>query len=91
MLTIKEILDKRPYKITVKFSNNDVRVIDFDELISKLPALNKPEDFLKVELDDYPTLSWKGLAKMKDYNGNLIEAPLDFCPDMLWDISKKPD
>ena len=52
-----------------------------------VPALKNPESFLKVDLDDYPTLSWNGLAQIQDYDGKLIEAPLDFCPDMLWEIS----
>ena len=89
MLTITEIINKQPYKITVRFSNNNIRVIDFSKLILQLPALKNPESFLKVDLDDYPTLSWKGLAQIQDYDGKLIEAPLDFCPDMLWEISSE--
>jgi hypothetical protein len=87
MLTIQEIISKEPYKIKVRFNNNDVRTIDFESMISKFPQLNNSETFLKVELDDYPTLSWKGLAKIMDYDGKLIDAPLDFCPDMLYEIS----
>ena len=88
MLAIKDIIEKKPYFIKVRFNNDEVRKIDFTQLIKKFPQLNNPDAFLSVTLDEYPTLSWNDLAQIQDYDGKLIKAPLDFCPDMLWEISE---
>lgn len=86
MLAIKEILEKHPYYLKVRFTNNEIRKIDFTELNQRFPVLNNPDTFLSVKLDDYPTLSWSDLALIQDYDGKIIKTALDFSPDMLWEI-----
>ena len=88
MLTIKEIIHKEPFSLTVLFSNGEIRKIDFTQIIQKFPQLSNKETFMNVMLDDYPTLSWKDLAKMQDYDGKIINAPLDFSPDTLYEMSE---
>ncbi|MEO8147928.1 MAG: hypothetical protein ABI723_09845 [Bacteroidia bacterium] len=88
MLAIKEILEKHPYYLKVRFNNDEVRKIDFTELIKRFPVLSNPDIFLSVRLDDYPTLSWSDLAQIQDYDGKIIKTSLDFSPDMLWELGK---
>jgi hypothetical protein len=88
MHIISKIIDAKPYKIVVEFDKNDVREIDFLTLVEAFPLLKDEKVFASVSLDDYPTIKWDGLAKMHDYNGELISAPLDFCPDTLYRMSK---
>ena len=88
MLTIKEIIKKEPFNLTVLFSNGEIRKIDFTFIIQKFPQLSNKENFMSVALDDYPTLSWKDLAKMQDYDGKIVNAPLDFSPDTLYELSE---
>ncbi|GGH51763.1 hypothetical protein ACN9ML_20580 [Dyadobacter endophyticus] len=36
---------------------------------------------------DGRTIYWDGLTEMIDYDGEIISAPLDFCPDVLFQHS----
>lgn len=89
MHTINSIIDIQPYNITVIFDNKEQRRINFESILSDFPVLRNPSVFVKVTLDDYPTLKWDGLAKMKELDGTIIPAPLDFSPDMLYTLSEK--
>ncbi len=85
---IKSIVDIQPYTITVVFENNEQRKINFEPLLNDFPVLKKQEVFLAASIDDYPTIQWEGLAKMKELDGTIISAPLDFCPDTLYSMSE---
>jgi len=83
MHTIKKIIDVEPYKITVKFSDDTVGVIDLEEKFrewsqspkSKFKELLNPTKFLKVKLNsEIETIYWD--------NG------IDLCPDVLYELSK---
>ena len=44
--------------------------------------------FLNVKPDtESKTIFWENLAKMRDTSGNLIDAPLDIDPEVLYDMS----
>lgn len=88
MRTIKNILEVKPYNITVLFDNNEKREIDFEEIIKNFPVLKDEKIFATVSLDDYPTLKWDNLASMLDENGKQLKTALDFCPDTLYRFSK---
>ena len=86
---INSIIDIKPYTITVIFDNKEQRKINFEPILSEFPVLRKPGVFISATLDDYPTLQWEGLAKMKELDGTIIPAPLDFSPDTLYQMSEK--
>jgi len=86
---ISSIIDIKPYTITVLFDNNEQRKINFESILLDFPVLKKPGIFISATLDDYPTLKWDGLAKMKELDGTIVPAPLDFSPDMLYQMSEK--
>jgi len=85
---IKSIVEITPYTITVIFENNEQRKINFEPILSDFPVLKNPGIFNSATLDDYPTLKWDGLAKLKELDGTIVSAPLDFSPDMLYMMSK---
>jgi len=84
---INSIISIQPYTITVIFDNKERRKINFEPLLVDFPALKKTSVFLTATLDDYPTIKWDGLAKMKELDGTIVSAPLDFSPDMLYSMS----
>jgi Protein of unknown function (DUF2442) len=93
---IEEILDIKPFTIKVKWTNGQVRSIDFNEFLSEekrkgssnLSKLFIKDIFFKVKTDGR-TLYWENLTEMLDEKDNLIPAPLDFCPDVLYQASKE--
>lgn len=87
--TIKEIVKVEPHKITLKFNNGEVLIVDLAEKIqewgsnpnSKFGELKKHEVFLQVKLD-------------REFGSLMRDNGIDLCPDMLYDISggnKKQD
>ena len=88
MHTITSIIDIKPYQMTVTFDGNDKRKINFESLLSDFPALKDESVFQKAVLDDYPTIKWEGLARMRELDGTINPAPLDFCPDTLYEMSE---
>jgi hypothetical protein len=88
MHIITSIIDVKPYQITVTFDRKDIRKIHFDSFLSDFPALKDVNTFQKVSLDDYPTLKWDGLAKIRELDGTISPVALDFCPDTLYEMSE---
>jgi hypothetical protein len=84
---ISSIIDIKPYTITVIFDNKEQRKINFESILSEFPVLKKTDVFSSATLDDYPTIKWDGLAKMKELDGTIVPAPLDFSPDTLYMLS----
>jgi len=87
MHTITSIIAVKPYSITVTFDGKDKRKINFDSLLTNFPIL-KDESIFSLSLDDYPTIKWEGLARMRELDGTINPAPLDFCPDTLYEMSE---
>lgn len=80
--SIKEILAIDPYKLTLRFDSNEIRLVDLKEKLSewgsnpksKFAELKDPNIFSKVNLDpEFDSLVWE--------NG------IDLCPDVLYDLS----
>lgn len=99
MLGIKQIIEVNPYSIICLWDNGEVRTIDLgkklkewtfeSEKINVYQKLLNKEIFSLVKLDnDTKTLYWDNLLIMTDTQGNKMPAPLDFCPDFLYEISK---
>lgn len=92
---IKEILSIDPFIIKALWSDDKVRTIDFgvflDDYFKKEESLFykilQPGTFVNAKTDGR-TIYWENIAKMKDYDGTIIDAPLDFCPDVLFEQAK---
>ena len=91
---ISKILDVKPFLITVEWTNGETKSIDFTEFLSKeknknsnFAKLVQKEIFSQVKTDGR-TLYWDGLTEMVDTDGTSISAPIDFCPDVLYDLAK---
>jgi Protein of unknown function (DUF2442) len=87
MYKIIEILSIEPYEITARFNTGEIRTINFLPLVEKFTALKDPTIFAMAKIDDYPTISWDGLAKIRELDGAIHPCPLDFSPDTLYQLS----
>ena len=87
MYTITQIIDVKPYVIVAKFNTGEVRLIDFLPLVTKFTSLKDPNVFLKATIDDYPTISWEGLATIRELDGTIKSYALDFSPETLYELS----
>ncbi|NIJ51086.1 hypothetical protein [Dyadobacter arcticus] len=92
---IKEILSIDPFIISILWSDDKVRVIDLGEFLgeyfgkkeSLFYKILQPDTFVNAKTDG-KTIYWENITKMEDYNGALIDAPLDFDPDVLFEQSE---
>jgi hypothetical protein len=91
---IKEILTIEPFVIKAVWTDGVVRSIDFgaflEEYAEKEGSLFQQilnEDTFGKAQTDGRTIYWENLAEMVDYDGQIIPAPLDFCPDVLFQHS----
>jgi hypothetical protein len=79
---IKEIIEVNNFSIVCTFNTNEIRSIDLEQLVKKyssnadnyLSKLGNVDYFKAVKLDSYGTLSWNN--------------EIDFCPDVLYQMSK---
>lgn len=91
---VKEILSIKPFVIKALWSDDKVRTIDFGSFLSDyfqkeqslyFKILNE-QRFQEAKTDGR-TIYWDNVSEMVDYDGKLIPAPLDFCPDVLFQQS----
>ena len=85
---INSIVNIQPYTITVIFDNKEQRIINFESILEDFPVLKNQIVFKTATLDNYPTLKWDGLARMRELDGTIVPAPLDFSPDTLYLMSE---
>ncbi len=91
---VKEILSAEPFVITSLWTDGKVRVTDFGKFLaeyrgngkSPFAKLLQPDIFIQAKTDGR-TIFWEDMTEMEDYDGKLILAPLDFCPDVLFQNS----
>ncbi|TLU98064.1 hypothetical protein [Dyadobacter luticola] len=89
---IKKILSVSPFTVKALWSDDHVRQIDFGSLLSEyfekeeslFYKILQPDTFINAKTDG-KTIYWDNITKMKDYSGAMIDAPLDFDPDVLFD------
>jgi hypothetical protein len=93
---VEEILDARPYTLTLRFSTGETRSVPLEATLranatsvdSAYRRLLDPAVFLRARLDrNAGTVSWDGLAIEVTAEGEVQPAPLDFCPDVLYELS----
>lgn len=91
---IKEILSAEPFIIRSLWTDGLVRITDFGKLLAEYKEnresvfgrILQPEIFMQAKTDGR-TVFWDNMTQMEDYDGKLIPAPLDFCPDVLFQNS----
>jgi hypothetical protein len=87
MHKITHIIEIKPYQIAARFSSGEIRKIDFRPLVEKFPILKDPAVFVKAKIDSYPTISWDGLAFIRELDGTITSCSLDFSPETLYRLS----
>ncbi len=93
---IEKILDVKPFSVKLKWTNGQIRTVDFNEFLAEERGRHHPlysklfdkEIFMKVKTDGR-TLFWEDLTEMMDENGMAFSAPLDFCPDVLYNNARE--
>ena len=94
---IKSILSVEPYLITCLWTTGEVRIIDLEKELKGKEVENNPvlsklmneEIFKSVKVDsDSGTVFWDNLMPFVDLDGTIKVGPLDFCPDVLYSLSK---
>jgi hypothetical protein len=91
---VKEILSVEPFVIQSLWTDDQVRRTDFGQLLAEYTG-NEESLFNKIlhadvfvqAKTDGRTIYWENITEMEDYDGSLIPAPLDFCPDVLFENS----
>ncbi|MCU0471503.1 MAG: DUF2442 domain-containing protein [Arcicella sp.] len=90
---ITKVLEVEPYKIKCLWSTGEYKTVDFSDFLKDYQdkpsfVFHKLLDksvFKTVRLDEVgKTLCWDNLTTMKDYDGSIKPAPIDFCPDVLY-------
>ena len=93
-----EVLDN--YRIRLRFDDGaegEVRVVDLEATLrakaaapqSAYARLLDPATFSRVRMDpEARTVCWDGLAREITPDGVEQPAPLDLCPDILYELSK---
>ena len=90
---IKNILSVEPFSIKVLWNTGEIRVIELEkELKTGTPSvfekLLDKKTFSSVKLDEEAgTIYWENLLNYKDLDGTIKPGPLDFCPDVLYELS----
>lgn len=90
-------IDKvEPFTVLTRWTTGELRLIDFNGILKKyigkpessIGQLLNPAVFEQVKLDpESQTLYWEGLTQMRLKDGSMVPAPLDFCPDVLFENS----
>lgn len=94
---VTEIIKIEPFKIICRWSNAEIRVIDFDPIIKKWNL--QPDDssykitdfsyFKYASIGEGNTICWPNiLIKHHNFSKGEIESPLALCPDNLYNQSK---
>ena len=93
---IESIVSVKGYSVIARWNTGELRLIDFTPILepflkkknSTLGRLSEPGTFSKVKLDpEARTLYWDDLLTLQNPDGSTEPAPLDFCPDVLFERS----
>ncbi|GAB3641569.1 hypothetical protein [Spirosoma arcticum] len=97
---ITEIIKVEPFKITVRWTTGEIRVIDFEQLFQQWDVQpDEPEaapfdydTFKYASVADGKTLHWVNVTvEHLTFNDNAAEkqsSPLSFDPDVLYEVSR---
>jgi hypothetical protein len=96
MRFIEKLVAVCPYRLTLQFNTGEVRLVNLEPTLrakagspqSAYGRLLDPATFSRVRLDpEARTVSWDGLAREITPSGVEQPAPLDLCPDFLYELS----
>ena len=96
MKFVDKLLAARPYRLTLRFTTGEVRTVDLEPMLrtkgacprSAYSRLLDPATFCRARLDaEGRTACWDGLAIEIGPDGIERSAPLDLCPDFLYEVS----
>jgi hypothetical protein len=91
---VEKIIAIDPFTIKALWTDKQVRITDFGKFLfeyfdkeeSIFHKILNENAFLAAKTDGR-TIYWDGITEMEDYDGKVIPAPLDFCPDVLFENS----
>jgi hypothetical protein len=91
---IVKILKIEPYTITCMWNDNEVRSIDLSGFLAKYSGNPKnsyyqlldKNRFLQAKCDG-STIYWENGLRMKDFDGSIKPGPLDFDPQVLFEMT----
>jgi hypothetical protein len=95
MKFVENLLAACPYRLTLRFNTGEVRVVDLEATLrakgtapqSAYGRLPDPATFSRARLDpEARTVCWDGLAREITSDGVEQPAPLDLCPDFLYEL-----
>jgi len=93
---VEQIVDVQPYRLLLKFGHGEARLVNLESTLkaratspeSAYRRLLDPAVFSQVRLDpEARTIYWEGLARCVAADGTEQPAPLDLCPDVLYEMS----
>ena len=90
-----EILEARPYYLTCRFNNNEVKKIfiepilrnEKNQLIAK--RILDVDLFCQAKIGELGQIYWRDAAQMKDEKGNIIDCEYDMSPEFIYHNSVK--
>lgn len=93
---VEKLVAVCPYRLTLQFNTGEIRVADLEatlraKAVSRESAYGRLLDtatFCRARLDpESRTVCWDGLAREITSDGVERPAPLDLCPDLLYELS----
>jgi Protein of unknown function (DUF2442) len=93
MLRPKEIVAINDFKITFKFNNEEVGIIDLEKVLPRKDRFSEkilnPEIFNQVKIGFLGQFYWENMAEMKDEKGKIISCEYDLSPEFIYHHSFK--
>lgn len=95
MIRVKKIEKIENYSIWIRFSNDELRILNVRELNFNnhnntfIQKLFNPEKFPKVSIGNLGQICWSDIAEMKNIDGNVISCEFDMSPEYVYASSIK--
>lgn len=94
MIKVKSIEKSDNYSLQILFSNGEIKLIDFANIIQAnkdnnyFKILAKPEAFAKVKVGTLGEIYWENIATIKDLDGSILPCNFDFSPEFIYANAK---
>ena len=80
---IKKIVEVKPFKLKLRFNNNEEWVVDLEE---GLKSKSQTENSIYKKL---PDPNYFATVKLNPEMESILDNGVDFCPDVLYMMAKK--
>ncbi len=90
MLKAIEITEVKPYQVTCRFNNGELRLIEMEKIIRDSNSfvnkqkLLEPVFFKQAAIGVFGQLYWDNAAYFKNENGELIPCEFDLSPEFVF-------